>query len=48
LKRQAEHVISEITCEKFKYRAERREYDETFALLPSLLRGCTSIDTQCL
>jgi len=45
LKTQAEQVISEITCEKFKHRAERREYDETFALLPSLPQGCTSIDT---
>jgi len=38
-------VRSEITCEKFKHRAERREYDETFALVPSLLQGRTSIDT---
>jgi len=34
-----------MTCEKFKHRAERRAYDETFALLPSLLQGRTSIDT---
>jgi hypothetical protein len=45
LKREAEQVFSKITCEKFKHRAERREYDETFALLPSLLQGCTSIET---
>ena len=44
LKRHAGQVISEITCEKFKHRAERREYDETFALLPSLLQGHSSID----
>jgi hypothetical protein len=49
LKRQAGQVIPEITCEKFKHRAERREYDETFPLVPSLagfaLWGRTSIDT---
>jgi len=36
---QTEQVISEITCEQFKHRAKRREHDETFALLPSLLQG---------
>jgi len=45
LKGHAGQVISEIICEKLKHRAERREYDETFALVPSLLQGCTSIDT---
>jgi len=39
----------EISSEKVKHRAERREYDETFALVPSLgvllLWGRTSIDT---
>ena len=44
LKRHAGEVNSEITCEKFKHRVERREYDETLALLPSLLQDCTSID----
>jgi len=38
-------VRCEITCGKFKHRAERREYDETFALVPSLLQGRASIDT---
>ena len=45
LKRQAGQVISEITRGKFKHHAERQEYDETFALVPSLLQGRTSIDT---
>jgi len=38
-------VSSELTCEKFKHRAERRACDETFTLMPSLLQGSTSIDT---
>jgi len=41
---QAERVGYEISGEKVKHRAERRAQNETFALVPSLLQGHTSID----
>jgi hypothetical protein len=41
---QAWCVAYETTCEKVKHRAERRAGNETFALVPSLLQGHTSID----
>jgi len=37
-------VPNEIICEKVMYRAERHSYDETFALVPSLLQGHAAID----
>jgi hypothetical protein len=45
LKLHAGRVACAINSEKVKHRAERREYDETFALVPSLLQGRASIDT---
>jgi len=42
---QAERVGYEISGEKVKHRAERRAQNETFALVPSLLQGHTSINT---
>jgi hypothetical protein len=41
---QAGQVSYEITGEKVIHRAERRAQNETFALVPSLLQGNTSID----
>jgi len=34
----------EISSEKFKHHAEHRAHNETFAPMPSLLQGHTSID----
>ena len=37
-------VANEIICAKVMYRAERRSYDETIALVPSRLQGYAAID----
>jgi hypothetical protein len=41
---QAGQVSYETTGEQAKHRAERQTQNETFALMPSLLQGNTSIN----